>query len=81
MSDVMQLDMKLREQLRKTDVLIARLHQEIAEDPNALSLQATLVSLEKRHRKLEKELLSELKYQHVEDFDYRVISEEKPPVS
>ena len=71
----------LLEQLQKTDVLIARLHQEIAEDPSSLSLQATLASLEKRHRKLEKELLSELKYQHVEYFDYRVISEEKPPLS
>ena len=71
----------LLEQLRKIDALIARLHQEIVEDPDSLSLQATLVSLEKRHRKLEKELLSELRYQHVEDFEYRVISEEKPPLS
>ena len=81
MGDVMQLDLRLREQLRKTDDLIASLHREIAADPDSLSLQVTLVSLEKRQRKLEKELLSELKYQHVESFDRRAIAEEKQSLS
>ncbi len=77
----MSIAAHLREQLRKTDDLIASLHQEIAEDPDSLSLQVTLVSLEKRHRKLEKELLSELKYQRVEGFDHRAIAEEKQSLS
>ena len=56
----MQLDLRLREQLQKTDDLIASLHREIAADPDSLSLQVTLVSLEKRQRKLEKELILEM---------------------
>ena len=60
MGDVMQLDLRLREQLRKTDDLIASLHRDIAADPDSLSLQVTLVSLEKRQRKLEKELIFEM---------------------
>ena len=60
MSDVMQLDLRLREQLQKTDDLIASLHREIATDPDSQSLQVTLVSLEKRRRKLEKELIFEM---------------------
>ena len=69
----------LLEQIQKTGIVIARVHQEIAGDPNSLSLQATLVSLEKRHRKLEKELLSELNHQHIEVFDYRIIFERDRP--
>ena len=72
----------LLEQLQKTSVVITRLRQEIAGDPTSLSLQATLVSLEKRHRKLEKELLSELNHQYIEVFDYRIIFEgNRPPFS
>ena len=63
----MSATVHLLEQLQKTDLLIERLHQEIAEKPNSLSLQATLTSLEKRHRKLEKDLIFEMESQHIEN--------------
>ena len=63
----MSATVHLLEQLQKTDLLIERLHQEIAEKPNSLSLQATLMSLLKRHRKLEKELTFEMESRHMED--------------
>ena len=63
----MSATVHLLEQLQKTDLLIERLHQEIAEKPNSLSLQATLMSLEKRHRKLEKDLIFEMESQRIEN--------------